>query len=133
MGSASAGYHPSWRRPALPATLDMEQRALLAVSTAPHSRVALELPLCGVITSGRGGSCYGTGAPARCCAAAAPRRLRWCYAGRAGRGGGGSGMQQTVAVRQMTCEVAPPQRAPRSVRRATPPELRPAADLRLVS
>ena len=86
------------------------------MSTAPHSRVALELPLCAALhlpyaeagaTLGALGAMVGAG--------------------------GGSGVQQTVAVRQMTCEVAPPQRAPRSVRRATPPELRPAADLRLVS
>ena len=100
------------------------------MSTAPHSRVALELPLCVVITSGCGVAAT---------ALELPLLRRGCYAG-ATLGalgalvgaGGGSGVQQTVAVRQMTCEVAPPQRAPRSVRRATPPELRPAADLRPV-
>ena len=76
------------------------------MSTAPHSRVALELPLCVVITSGCGVAAT---------ALELPLLRRGCYAG-ATLGalgavvgaGGGSGVQQTVAVRQMTCEVAPP-------------------------
>ena len=42
-----------------------------------------------------------------CCAEAATLVLRWALGAVVGAGGG-SGVQQTVAVRQMTCEVAPP-------------------------
>ena len=43
----------------------------------------------------------------RGCYAGATLVLRWALGAVVGAGGG-SGVQQTVAVRQMTCEVAPP-------------------------
>ena len=43
----------------------------------------------------------------RCCYRTPRLVLRWALGAVVGAGGG-SGVQQTVAVRQMTCEVAPP-------------------------